>query len=194
MYAKAFLSGAGVILLVTMLGAVELRAETATNGVVANTPVQLKQRALELEQAGRKVEAARIYEQIIQAEPAARLILAQRLVRIYAETQQPEKALAWARQAMQTNPDPQAYLAGVHTRLGHYAAARKILDAELGQTTERRHKLLLNWQLAEVCAQAGDREAAGRALRAASELAQEPAEKKAAELRLRQFEKESGAK
>jgi tetratricopeptide (TPR) repeat protein len=102
------------------------------------------------EQSGDLLEAAAVYERLIDENPTKRMVLAQRLVRIYAKEGQAEKALSWAHVVMEQNPEPQAYLAGVHTLLGHLDEAKDILEKLVAERKEPRQKLTLSWQLAEV--------------------------------------------
>ena len=60
------------------------------------------------------------------------MVLAQRLVQIYAQEGLAEKALNWAHVVMERNPEPQAYLAGVYTLLGNLDEARNILETTVG--------------------------------------------------------------
>ena len=57
---------------------------------------------------------------------------------------------------MQNNPDPQAYLAGVHARLGQLKLAQEILEREIAGNTNAARAVTLRWQLAEVCEKMGD--------------------------------------
>ena len=92
------------------------------------------------------------------------MVLAQRLVHIYAKEGQAEKALKWAHVVMERNPDPKAYLAGVYTLLGNLDEARKILEQQLAEQKEPRQKLTLSWQLADVYEKVGDIPAAEKTL------------------------------
>jgi len=71
-------------------------------------------------------------------------------VTIYTEKPADNKALTWAREIMRDNPDPQAYLAAVHARLGQWHEARKILEQEINQQHQCNRAVTLRWQLAEV--------------------------------------------
>jgi hypothetical protein len=109
----------------------------------------------ELERAGRKREAADIYEEMVRTNTAARKVLSHRLVAIYTETGETNKALTWAHEVMRDNPDPQAYLAAVQTRLGQCKEAREILEHEIAANTNTTRAVTLRWQLAEVLERQG---------------------------------------
>ena len=115
-----------------------------------------KKLAAKHEQAGRKREAAAVYEEIARTDPAARKILSHRLVSIYIETGETNKALTWAHEVMLDNPDPQAYLAGVHARLGQFERAQEILEKEIASNTNTTRAVTLRWQLAEVFEEMGN--------------------------------------
>ncbi|MEI6787345.1 MAG: hypothetical protein WCL49_02585 [bacterium] len=124
----------------------------------------LRKQALSLEQSGQKLKAAEAYEQILKADPSTRMVLAPRLVAIYTQAGETNKTLEWAHVVMKTNPDPQAYLAGVNAMLGKYSEAQAILEAELAKAKEPRRKMLLNWQLADMHEKAGKPEKVAEAL------------------------------
>jgi tetratricopeptide (TPR) repeat protein len=147
---------------------------------------------LALEQAGRLIEAAAAYEQIAATNPAAHLALAHHLVRLYARAAATNAALRWAGQVMKTNPDPQAYLAGVHSLLGNHAKARAILERELKAPGPDRRRMTLLWQLADALAALGDRPGAEASLRRAEALAQGTPDQAVAERRLSEFVKGGG--
>jgi tetratricopeptide (TPR) repeat protein len=147
------------------------------------TPTSLEL-AIGLERTGRKLDAAAIYEQMVRTNSTARKVLSLRLVTIYAETGEANKALSWAHEVMRDNPDPQAYLAGVHERLGQRPQARAILEREIVGNTNRTRSVTLRWQLAEVCREAGDAEKAKRLLTEAAEAAKGTAMEPAAQRRL----------
>lgn len=138
------------------------------------------------ERAGDRLKAAEAYEKLAVQDPAKRELLAGRLVRLYAETGQTNRALSWARVVMTTNPDPQAYLAGVNSMLGRHAEARAILAAEIQKAPEARRRMLLEWQLADVLNKAGQpgeaAEALGRALAAARGTPDEAAARRRVEV------------
>ncbi len=160
----------------------------ATNSASSRPSMaQLKAMAEHYEKSGSKAEAAGTYEQIIKADPAAQTVLAPRLVDLYIDTKQLPKAMAWAREVMKTNPDPQAYLAGVYTRIGMTKEARAILAEEIKKANEPRREMLLNWQLADASEKAGDIEAARAALADAAKSAESSPDAPAARKRLISF-------
>ncbi len=165
-------------------------AQAATNAVPPTSAApDLRQQAAAYERAGQKLKAAAAYEQILKEEPAQRLVLAHQLVRVYLEAGVTNKALEWAHVVMQTNPDPQAYLAGVNATLGRYAEAQSILEAELTKAKEPRRKMVLNWQLAAVHEKAGSPEKAAAALAQALESVRGTPDEAAAQRRLDQHDK-----
>jgi tetratricopeptide (TPR) repeat protein len=140
--------------------------------------------AAQHEGAGRKREAAALYEEMARTNPAARKVLSHRLVAVYIETGETNKALAWAREVMRDNPDPQAYLAAVHARLGQWQDARKILEYAIAGNTNTTRAVTLRWQLADVCEKEGDKVKAGKLLNKAADAAKGTAMESAAHKRL----------
>lgn len=139
----------------------------ATHGPSGHSVVsepELRRQAASLEQAGRTLEAARVYEQIVRMDPSRSRVLARRLAVIYAEARQEKKALSWAGIAAKDDPDPNAYLAGINSLMGNQDEAARLLEAELRQTGNAHRKVTLYWQLAGVKERGGDREGAARAL------------------------------
>ena len=136
------------------------------------------------ERAGRKAEAAAIYEELARTNSVARKVLAPRLVQIYAQTDKDKRALAWAHEVMRDNPDPQAYLAGVHSLLGQQKRAQEILEREIAANTNATRAVTLRWQLADVHEKAGDRARAHKALEEAATAAKGTPMAPAAEKRL----------
>ncbi len=147
-------------------------------------PDRLKALAADYEQQGLPLEAASVYERLIEVEPASESILAKRLVQIYAAAGQADNALRWAKVVMQTNPEPQAYLAGVYTEFGNYATATSILTNELARarTKPPAIRAALALQLADVQERGGDLTTARITLEQAREdLQGEPEESLVAE-------------
>jgi tetratricopeptide (TPR) repeat protein len=166
--------------------------------VNTNAPIawpELAKRAAVAEQAGRKQEAADIYEQILRVDPTREKVLARRLVQLYAEAGNAEKALRWADVILKDHPDPGAFLAGVHSLLGRYDEAKRLLRVEMGKAGSDKRRQVLYWQLADVCEKEGKLDEAEQALRTAVDLVAEPSEKATAESRLGKFrQKHGGAK
>jgi predicted Zn-dependent protease len=123
------------------------------------------------ERAGRKREAAALYEATVRTNAADRKVLSHRLVNIYIETGETNKALTWAHEVMRDNPDPQAYLAAVEARLGQSQEARGILEREIAANTNATRAVTLRWQLAEVCEKQGETTKAREALTEAAGMA-----------------------
>jgi len=119
----------------------------------AMTPIET---AAQHERAGRKKEAAALYEEIARTNTVARKVLSHRLVTIYTESGETNKALAWASEVMKDNPDPQAYLAGVNERLGQTDKAQEILQREIAGNTNSMRAITLRWQFADLCYKTGD--------------------------------------
>ena len=133
-------------LLALTFPATPARAEAA----MPDDPVQLKALAQHYEREGMKREAAQAYERLLEKRPVARMAVAPRLVQLYVDTAQREKALAAARDYMDETPDPLAYLAGVYAQLGGYREAVTLLEKALTKTRSPRRECALLWQLADV--------------------------------------------
>ena len=138
--------------------------KTSAGPAVKNVGPTPQAIAAAYERTGRKAEAAAIYEQLARTNAVARKVLAPRLVQIYAQTGKEKEALAWAHEVMRENPDPQAYLAGVHSRLGQQKQAQEILEREIATNTNSTRAVTLRWQLADVCGKDGDKAQAKRVL------------------------------
>jgi tetratricopeptide (TPR) repeat protein len=137
------------------------------------------------ERGGRKREAAALYEAMVRTNTAARKVLSHRLVAIYAETGETNKALTWAREVMRDNPDPQAYLAAVQARLGQTREAQQTLEREIARNTNATRAVTLRWQLAEVLEKQADRPTARRVLDEAAGRAKGTPMEAAAQRRLK---------
>ncbi len=85
---------------------------------------------------------------------------------------------------MRDNPDPQAYLAGIHSLLGQHKQAQQILEREIAGNTNATRAVTLRWQLADVCERAGDSVRAHQILEEAATAAKETPMAPAAERRL----------
>jgi tetratricopeptide (TPR) repeat protein len=172
-------------LLASLVSVAETNSVPATpTAAVRRPPPGPQQLALAHERAGRKHEAAGLYEAIARTNAAARKVLSHRLVTLYVETGETNKALAWANEVMRDNPDPQAYLAGVYARLGQWQAAREILEREIAGTTNATRAVTLRWQLAEVWEKAGNAAEARMALTEAAKVAKGTAMESAAQRQL----------
>jgi len=123
------------------------------------------------ERAGRKLEAALLYEEMARTNSVARKVLAGRLVTIYARSGETNKALTWAHEVMRDNPDPQAYLAAVYGMLGACKEAGKILQREIDSNTNATRAVTLRWQLAEIAAKQGDKPNAEKLRKEAADAA-----------------------
>jgi tetratricopeptide (TPR) repeat protein len=124
--------------------------------VIGRSPPNPQEVATAHERAGQKREAAALYEQMALTNTAARKVLSHRLVEIYVETGETNKALTWAQEVMRDNPDPQAYFAAVQNRLGQSREAQETLEHYIARNTNATRTVTLRWQLAEVCARQGD--------------------------------------
>src|SRR5262245_37113666 len=69
---------------------------TTPKPAIRNSILNGEQLAAQHERAGRKSEAAALYEGIARTNSAARKVLSHRLVAIYMETGETNKALVWA--------------------------------------------------------------------------------------------------
>lgn len=128
---------------------------------IALNPQEL---AAHFERTGRTREAAALNEDLARTNSSARKILSSRLVTIYTETGETDKALMWAREVMCDNPDPQACLAAVRARVGRWPEARKILEHEIAENTNATRAVALRWQLAEILEMAGNKNNAQKIL------------------------------
>lgn len=155
---------------------------------------ELKGMAEACEKQGAGAEALRAYEQIVQRDPSTRSVLSRRMVELYAQTRQPQRALELARETMKSLPDPQAYLASVYVLVGGYPEARAILDKELATEQTARRKVALNWQLAEMCEKTGDAAGVKAALAAAAEAAKGTPDEPAAKRQVDAMEKRASVK
>ena len=135
-------------LLLVLSGAICVRAAEAERKAVNSE--DLKALAARYEQQGLKAEAADTYERLIEIDPTTRPVLSRRLVKLYAELSLTRQTLAWAQVVMGSNPDPQAYLAGVHTLLGAYDEAARILENEIAREERPQRSGVLKRQLADV--------------------------------------------
>jgi tetratricopeptide (TPR) repeat protein len=159
-----------ILVLSALAQAGETNLPTTTQRV--RRPISTTQElAAEHERAGRKREAAALYEEIARGDFTARKVLSQRLVAIYLETGETNKVLAWVREAMRGNPDPPAYLAAVQSGLGQWSTARDILEKELAANTNTVRAVTLRWQLADVCAEQGDSAKTRKLLKEAADAA-----------------------
>ena len=152
--------------------------------VIHSPPPGPQQTAAAYERSGRKHEAAALYEAMASTNAATRKVLSHRLVAIYAEIGETNKALTWAREVMRDNPDPQAYLAAVHARLGQSQEARDILEREIARNTNATRAVTLRWQLAGVWEKAGDARKARKILTEAAAAAEGTAMESSARQRL----------
>ncbi len=148
---------------------------------------QLEEQAAALERQGDRLGAAELYEQIVKADPALRGVLAATLAELYARSGAVEKALAWAGVVMEKNPDPVAYLAGIHALLGNLEQAAGLIGKELEADPPPRRRVALLWQLADVRVAQGDLVEAEARLAAGVEAAAGLPEEATARRRLEGF-------
>jgi tetratricopeptide (TPR) repeat protein len=141
--------------------------------------------------AGEKRQAAEAYEQLIRQAPSARIQLAPMLARLYAETKASDKALGWAKVAMERSPDPRAYLAGIHLALGQNVQAQSILAEELAKSNAPPRTVSLSWQLADLQLQQGETNAALATLEKATQSVKGTSESAKAEKRLQKLKREA---
>ena len=151
----------------------------------AEEPIEaLMRRGAAAERAGRLGEALTVYEKLLQRDTAYEVVLAPRLADLHTAAKQPAQALAWARRAALRRPDPQAYLAGVHARLGQWKEAELLLRQTLAATREPSKRQPLLWQLADAQEGQGDAAAARATLSEACRTAQGEAFREASDRRL----------
>jgi tetratricopeptide (TPR) repeat protein len=112
---------------------------------------QLTQQAMAYERDGLKQKAAEIYEKLAAMDPGRKKAVQNRLVRLYVDLEQRDKALEWAEIAAADTPDPQAYMAQVHVMLGEVGVARGLLEKEIETAKEPARKMTLLFQLADIC-------------------------------------------
>ena len=113
----------------------------------------LRARAATAEREGRRAEAAAAYEELLRLDETATVVVAPRLVDLYIAEGRPVPALAWALRVAPKQPDAQAYLAGVHVRLGQWTEAELLLRQAALDAADAARRVPLLWQLAD--AQAG---------------------------------------
>ena len=179
---------AGLAALIALIGLSSLVNAGPTNSppepAARPAPASPQELASAHERAGRKREAAVVYEELARTNSVARKVVAGRLVTIYSETGETNKALTWAKEAMRDNPDPQAYLAAVHARLGQFNVAEKVLEKEIAANTNTTRAVTLRWQLAEVLEKSGGAVKAQKALEEAERMAKGTAMEAVARRRL----------
>ena len=160
-----------------------------TAGTTAPVSIELTKQAGAYERSGEKLKAAATYEELVKTDPAKRLVVAHRLVRLYAALCNTNRALQWAEVVMERNPDPQAYLAGVYSMVGKHEEARAILEVEIPKAKRLHRKVTLHWQLADVYEVEGNAKKAEELLASAVELVKGRKEESAANRRLEKFRK-----
>ncbi len=152
----------------------------------------LTARAEQLEKRGEIRKAAAAYEEIARTEPANARVLAPHLAQLYTDMGDKEPALRWAKEVMKDNPQPDAYLAGIYTRLGMLEEARDLLKKTIPQTADSRQQIMLDWQLAGVCVRLGETQEAEKALKDAMKLAEGTPDEETARRQLEAFQSNRG--
>ncbi|MDX9866533.1 MAG: hypothetical protein RBT78_01280 [Kiritimatiellia bacterium] len=170
-------------------------AASAQNGVRENgeTPEALARRAAAAERACRTNEAISLYERLIGRDASREPLAVARLAELHAGRGDAREALAWAARAAARHPAPQAYQAGVLTRLGQLSEADLLLREALARETEPRRRVPLLWQQAEVQERLGQTAAALSTLRAARGLVEDPATRGVTDRRLAELERRAAA-
>jgi hypothetical protein len=170
---------------ILLAAALPVLAAPPSPAPAADRPLDdLRREAAAHERAHRPREAAAAYEAILRRDDGARRVLTQRLVDLYAEAGDPAAALAWARKAMASRPDPEAYLAGVFAKLGQLKESELLLRETLRGDLASARRVPLLWQLAEVSERQGDGAAAVAALETARDAAAGTPQQAAAAARL----------
>jgi tetratricopeptide (TPR) repeat protein len=113
----------------------------------------LRARAATAERTGRPAEAILAYEELLRREPSAATALAPRLVELSIADGKAAAALSWAARVAPAQPEPRAYLAGVHARLGQWTEAELLLREAVRGASDPAQRVPILWQMAE--AQAG---------------------------------------
>jgi tetratricopeptide (TPR) repeat protein len=112
---------------------------------------QLTQQAMAYERDGLKQKAAEIYEKLAAMDSGRKKAVQNRLVKLYVDMEQRDKALEWAEIAAADTPDPQAFMVQVHVMLGEAGVARGLLEKEIETAKEPVRKMTLLFQLADIC-------------------------------------------
>jgi tetratricopeptide (TPR) repeat protein len=150
---------------------------------------RLVKKAMAYERAGKGVEAAKTYEELVRVDPSKKKVVSRRLVKLYAEAGSTNAALKWAKQVMADNPDPQAYLAGVYSMLGDYDKASEMLAKEVTNAKKANRKIVLRWQFADVREKQGNYDKAEALLNEAEKLAKGSIYEKGTQKRLERLKK-----
>lgn len=181
------------LLLVAVAGIASL-AGLGFAGSQSGHQSKLAETAAKLERDGRKAEAIAVYEELARQDPLAKRVIARRLVRLYADAGNEDAALSWAEEVMKSHPDPEAYIAGIHSRCGNHVEAARILKKALeAKQIPRLREIMLRWQLADALDGQKKLAAAQEELRKALALSEGHAEEPTSRKRLRQFlEKREG--
>jgi len=148
--------------------ALPVRAEEAR---AAGSSEALMLRATTAEKAHRGAEAACAYERLLRSDASYESVVAPRLVDLYTASGKPAEALSWAVRVARRHPDPNAYLACVHARLGQWKESELILRKALASEKAPEKRAALLWQLADAQEQLGDADAALATLLGACEAA-----------------------
>jgi tetratricopeptide (TPR) repeat protein len=165
----------GCVLLATCCAA-------GTNATSANTAAAL--RAADAERAGRLREAVAAYTALLEQDAMFEPVVAPRLVELHVRLGEPAQALSWAARVARRHPEPAAYLAGIHARLGQIKDAELALRQALRDAPDAACRLPLLWQLAEIQERGGDPDAARETLRQARQAAPDDHRRKATRQRL----------
>ncbi len=154
-----------------LLGTISLLSITARGA--EDRPSDLMRLGAEEERAGHPAAAAAAYEALLRRDASFEKLLMPRLVELNIASGHPAEALSWARRVMRKHPAPQAYLAGVYTRLGQLKEAELLLRQTIARTDTDGYALrpALLWQLADVQEAQGNTAAAATTLKLALESA-----------------------
>ncbi|MEI7899146.1 MAG: hypothetical protein WCK89_02765 [bacterium] len=132
---------------------------------------ELIRRGTTAEKTRRNADAITAYEELLRRDTSFEAVVAPRLVNLYIDGGQSAAALSWAARVSCRQPDPKAYLAGVHARLGQWKESELILRQSLREEREPRKRLPLMWQLADAQEGQGDGESALATLAGARDAA-----------------------
>jgi tetratricopeptide (TPR) repeat protein len=141
----------GLMSIGRVLVVIMLLAEVCLSATNQVRQVSLAQAAAGLEREGKNAEAIAVYEQLAKQDPLAVKLVAKRLALLYAKNGNAGGALIWAKKVAKDHPDPEAYLASIHSLCGNHTEAARILTKALeANSLPRFREITLRWQLADV--------------------------------------------
>lgn len=145
----------------------------------------LMRRGISAENSHRLSVAAEAYEKLLQRDTTFEATVAPRLVNLYLAMNQPAPALSWATRVARHHPEPQAYLAGVHSRLNQHKEAELLLRKAVHKTADPIRRVPLLWQLAGTQESQGDNQSAMTTLAEARDATKDAALRQTSTLRIK---------